>query len=99
MRELDITANPACRFIFVFVNTDWSNLLSRMAKVSKSGAFFTGNGSALRTHLSRYVLLFFFSFSGLNICRSHYDEYLEGCKAKNVEAKAHPPKDWKGPKK
>ena len=70
-----------------------------MAKVSKPGAFFTGNVSALRTHLSRYVLSFIFSFSVLKICRNHYTEYLERCKAKNVEAKAHPPKDWKGPNK
>jgi hypothetical protein len=46
--------------------------------------------------------MFYYTFSpslGLNICRNHYNEYLECCNAKNVEAKARPPKDWKEPKK
>jgi hypothetical protein len=27
--------------------------------------------------------------------RFHYDEYLERCEAKGIEAKAHPPDGWK----
>lgn len=48
------------------------------AKVQKANAFFTGNVTSLRKHLSRH----------------HYGEYLELCAAKSVEAKAHPPSGW-----
>ncbi|KAM6494942.1 hypothetical protein JOM56_009565 [Amanita muscaria] len=46
--------------------------------IGKAEAFFTGNVSALRTHITRF----------------HYDAYLDLCKAKEIEPKAHAPEDW-----
>lgn len=102
MRELVITANHACRFIFVFVGltgltsyqlSEWLRCqgqpLSSLVMSQLCGLISPG-----KSYCS-----FLLSLSGLNICRSHYNEYVECCKAKNVEAKTHPPKDWKGPKK
>ncbi|KIL54387.1 hypothetical protein M378DRAFT_18934 [Amanita muscaria Koide BX008] len=52
--------------------------LANTVSALKADAFFTGNISALRTHITRF----------------HYDVYLNLCKAKEVEPKAHAPEDW-----
>ncbi|KIL54969.1 hypothetical protein M378DRAFT_18373, partial [Amanita muscaria Koide BX008] len=46
--------------------------------VKKRHCFFTGNATALRTHITRF----------------HYGEYLALCKTKNYTPKAHPPSGW-----
>ncbi|PPR02389.1 hypothetical protein CVT24_002051 [Panaeolus cyanescens] len=47
----------------------------------KVDAFFTGNVTSRRAHLSR----------------NHYEDYLAGCNKKKIEAKAKPPKGYKPP--
>jgi hypothetical protein len=63
---------------------------------TKADAFFYGNVSAQRSHITRYVFKasFFFLLIHDMIFRFHYAKYLALCKSKNVEAKARPPTDW-----
>ncbi|KAM6498412.1 hypothetical protein JOM56_006360 [Amanita muscaria] len=53
--------------------------LCLQAKVSKAEAFFTGNVTTQRTHITRF----------------HYQEYLKLCESKNIDPKAHAPHGWK----
>ena len=62
---------------------------------TKADAFFYGNVSAQRSHITRYVFKssFFFLIHDM-VFRFHYAKYLALCKSKNVEAKARQPTDW-----
>ena len=61
---------------------------------TKADAFFHGNGSVHRKHITRYVFKTLIHLPIHDVAsRFHYAKYAL-CKSKNIEAKAHPPADW-----
>ena len=67
--------------------------------IKKSQAFFMGNVTSHRQHITRYLLSFvLIRCVELMLRRTHYSEYLIFCESKNIVPKAYPPKGWKAEK-
>jgi len=62
----------------------------------KADAFFTGNGSSHRTHITRYPPVGLKSIRSLELMhvRFHYARYLQICEAKGIEPRAHAPEEF-----